>query len=201
MPADAIIDAMMNHFAGPELSIIVPTFNERENVIELTNRVRDHLQSISWEIIYVDDDSPDRTADLVRELAATDFRIRCIQRIGRRGLSSACVEGMLSSSAPYLAVIDGDLQHDERLLPQMLAELRAGNLDIVVGSRYSDGGGIGAWDAGRARMSRVASRLSRTLVPDGLTDPMSGFFMLRRSAFDGAVRSLSAIGWKILTDL
>jgi dolichol-phosphate mannosyltransferase len=186
---------------GPELSIIVPTFNECGNVVELTNRIRDHLRDVSWEMIYVDDDSPDRTANLVRELAASDFRIRCIQRIGRRGLSSACIEGMLSSSAPYLAVIDGDLQHDERLLAQMLAELKTGTLDIVVGSRYSDGGGIGDWDAGRARMSRVAGRLSRTLVPDGLRDPMSGFFMLRRSAFDGALRNLSAIGWKILADL
>jgi dolichol-phosphate mannosyltransferase len=186
---------------GPELSIIVPTFNEHANVVELTNRVREYLQGVSWEIIYVDDDSPDRTADLVRELGVMDARIRCIQRIGRRGLSSACIEGMLSSSAPYLAVIDGDLQHDERLLPQMLAELKAENLDIVVGSRYSAGGGIGDWGAGRARLSRLAGRLSRTLVPEGLTDPMSGFFMLRRTAFDGALRKLSAIGWKILTDL
>ena len=208
IPADAIIGAaMMNHFndsavrVGPELSIIVPTFNERDNVVELTNRVRDHLRDISWEIIYVDDDSPDRTADLVRELAAKDSRIRCIQRIGRRGLSSACIEGMLASSAPYMAVIDGDLQHDERLLPQMLAELKAENLDVVVGSRYSDGGGIGDWAVGRARMSRVAGRLSRTLVPEGLTDPMSGFFMVRRAAFNGALRHLSAIGWKILADL
>jgi dolichol-phosphate mannosyltransferase len=186
---------------GPELSIIVPTFNERANVVELTNRVREYLHGVAWEIIYVDDDSPDRTADLVRELAVMDARIRCIQRIGRRGLSSACIEGMLSSSAPYMAVIDGDLQHDERLLPQMLAELKAGNLDIVVGSRYSAGGGIGDWSTARARLSRVAGRLSRTLVPEGLTDPMSGFFMLRRTAFDGALRKLSAIGWKILTDL
>ena len=194
------IDGLKVH-RGPELSIVVPTFNERENVIKLTNRVRESLHDVSWEIIYVDDDSPDRTADLVRELALQDARVRCIQRVGRRGLSSACIEGMLSSSAPYMAVIDGDLQHDERLLPQMLAELKQGNLDIIVGSRYSAGGGIGDWGAGRARLSRVAGRLSRTLVPDGLTDPMSGFFMLRRAAFDGALRKLSAIGWKILTDL
>ncbi|MGO9934602.1 MAG: glycosyltransferase [Steroidobacteraceae bacterium] len=186
---------------GAELSIIVPTFNERENVVGLIDRVRENLRDIAWEIIYVDDDSPDRTADLVRELAVADSRIRCIQRIGRRGLSSACIEGMLSSSAPYMAVIDGDLQHDERLLPQMLAELKQGNLDIVVGSRYTAGGGIGEWGAGRARLSRVAGRLSRVLVPEGLTDPMSGFFMLHRTAFDGALRKLSAIGSKILTDL
>jgi dolichol-phosphate mannosyltransferase len=97
---------------GPELSIIVPTFNERENVVELAERIGACLPDCAWELVYVDDDSPDGTADLVRQLAHQDSRIRCVQRLGRRGLSSACVEGMLASSAPYLAVIDGDLQHD-----------------------------------------------------------------------------------------
>jgi dolichol-phosphate mannosyltransferase len=186
---------------GPEVSIIVPVFNERDNLVELTERIRDCLGDIAWEIIYVDDDSPDRSAELARELAGRDSRVRCIQRISRRGLSSACVEGMLSSSAPYLAVIDGDLQHDETLLPQMLAELKAGDLDIVVGSRYAQGGGIGEWDAGRVRLSKMGMRLSRLLVPEALTDPMSGFFMMRRSVLEGAVRKLSNIGWKILIDL
>jgi dolichol-phosphate mannosyltransferase len=186
---------------GPEVSIIVPVFNERDNLVELTERIRDCLGDIAWEIIYVDDDSPDRSAELARELAGRDSRVRCIQRISRRGLSSACVEGMLSSSAPYLAVIDGDLQHDETLLPQMLAELKAGDMDIVVGSRYAQGGGIGEWDAGRVRLSKMGMRLSRLLVPEALTDPMSGFFMMRRSVLEGAVRKLSNIGWKILIDL
>ncbi len=186
---------------GPEVSIIVPVFNERDNLVELTERIRDCLGDIAWEIIYVDDDSPDRSAELARELAGRDSRVRCIQRISRRGLSSACVEGMLSSSAPYLAVIDGDLQHDETLLPQMLAALKAGDLDMVVGSRYAQGGGIGEWDAGRVRLSKMGMRLSRLLVPEALTDPMSGFFMMRRSVLEGAVRKLSNIGWKILIDL
>jgi dolichol-phosphate mannosyltransferase len=186
---------------GPEVSIIVPTFNERENVAELTQRIGACLRDLAWEIIYVDDDSPDGTAELVRQLGAEDSRIRCVQRMGRRGLSSACVEGMLASSAPYLAVIDGDLQHDERLLPQMLAELKQGDVDMMVGSRYAPGGGTGDWGAGRVRLSRFGMRLSRMLAPDTLTDPMSGFFMLRRSAFEAAVRKLSTIGTKILMDL
>jgi len=186
---------------GPELSIIVPTFNERENVVELAQRIGACLPDCAWELVYVDDDSPDGTADLVRQLAREDSRIRCVQRLGRRGLSSACVEGMLSSSAPYLAVIDGDLQHDERLLPHMLAELKQGATDMVVGSRYAPGGGTGDWAAARVRLSKFGMRLSRILVPDTLTDPMSGFFMLRRSVFDGAVRKLSNIGTKILMDL
>jgi dolichol-phosphate mannosyltransferase len=187
--------------SGPELSIIVPTFNERENIAELIGRLVVCLGDRSWEVVFVDDDSPDGTADLVREHAATDSRVRCVQRIGRRGLSSACVEGMLATTAPYLAVIDSDLQHDERLLPQMLDILRQGDSDIVVGSRYAPGGDIGDWDARRARMSRFAMRLSRVLVPAELTDPMSGFFMMRRSVLDGSVHRLSAIGFKILTDV
>ena len=187
--------------SGPELSIIVPTFNERENIAELIGRLVVCLGDRSWEVVFVDDDSPDGTADLVREHAAADSRVSCVQRIGRRGLSSACVEGMLATTAPYLAVIDADLQHDERLLPQMLDTLRQGDSDIVVGSRYAPGGDIGDWDARRARMSRFAMRLSRVLVPAELTDPMSGFFMMRRSVLDGSVHRLSAIGFKILTDV
>jgi dolichol-phosphate mannosyltransferase len=186
---------------GPELSIIVPTFNERENIAELIGRLVICLGDRSWEVIFVDDDSPDGTADAVREHAAADSRVRCLQRIGRRGLSSACVEGMLASTARYLAVIDADLQHDERLLPQMLDTLKQSDADIVIGSRYAPGGDIGDWDARRARMSRLAMRLSRVLVPAELTDPMSGFFMMRRSVLEGSARRLSAIGFKILADV
>ena len=187
--------------AGAELSIVVPTFNERDNVIELVQRLTRALGDSAWEVVFVDDDSPDGTADLVRELAGENSRVRCLQRIERRGLTSACVEGMLSSSAPYLAVIAGDLQHDEQLLPRMLEILKKGDIDIVVGSRYAPGGDIGEWDAKRARMSRIAVRLSRVLVPQELTDPMSGFFMMRRSVLRSSVRRLSGIGFKILADL
>jgi dolichol-phosphate mannosyltransferase len=188
-------------YRGPELSVIVPTFNERDNVVALTERIGNCLGDGAWEIVYVDDDSPDGTAELVRQLAAKDSRIRCVQRLGRRGLSSACVEGMLASSAPYLAVIDGDLQHDEKLLPDMLAELKQGKTDIVVGTRYALGGGTGEWGAARRRLSRFGTRLSRVLVPETLSDPMSGFFMLRRSVFEESLRKLSNIGTKILMDL
>lgn len=125
---------------SPELSIIVPTYNERENIIELVERLKECLSGLSWEVIFVDDDSPDGTADNVRQIARHDARVRCIHRIGRRGLSSACIEGMLASTAPYLAVMDADLQHDERLLPKMLSALKREGPDIVVGSRYVTGG-------------------------------------------------------------
>jgi dolichol-phosphate mannosyltransferase len=186
---------------GPELSVIVPTFKERDNVTELVRRLDACLVGWSWEVIFVDDDSPDGTADVVRDLAHRDNRIRCIQRIGRRGLSSACVEGMLASSAPYLAVMDADLQHDEALLPKMLATLKEDGTDIVIGSRYVDGGGLGDWDQSRASISRFATRLSRLVVRASLTDPMSGFFILKREAFNRSARGLSALGFKILVDI
>jgi dolichol-phosphate mannosyltransferase len=187
--------------AGPELSIIVPTFNERANVAELVRRLDVVLTGYDWEAIFVDDDSPDNTSDIVREIASHDHRIRVIQRIGRRGLSTACIEGMLSSSAPFLAVMDGDLQHDEKILPEMLETLRSNRTDIVIGSRYASGGGVGTWSESRATLSRLATRLSRFVVKEALTDPMSGFFMIRYDAFRGSVRHLSGVGFKILLDL
>ena len=158
-----------------ELAVVVPCFNERENVTLLVDKLTAALGGIEWEVIFVDDDSPDGTAKEVRKLAVTNRRVRCLQRIGRRGLSTAVVEGMLASSAPYLAVIDGDLQHDERLLPKMLSTLKDEKLDLVVGSRYVAGGGIGEWDHTRAALSSLATRLARLVILEPLSDPMSGF--------------------------
>ena len=184
-----------------ELSVVVPTYNERENIIELINRLHECLDGVQWEVIFVDDDSADGTAEQVRQIACRDPRVRCIQRIGRRGLSSACTEGMLASSAPFLAIMDADCQHDERMLPRMLELLRTGEADIVVGSRYTQGGGIGNWDKTRARMSQFATRLSRAVIKQDLSDPMSGYFALRREVLESTVRSLSNLGFKILLDV
>ena len=184
-----------------ELSIVVPTFNERENVAKLIEGIEQALPKVQWEIIFVDDDSPDGTADFVRRLAQSKPYVRCHQRIGRRGLSRAVIEGILSSSAPLIVVMDGDLQHDETILPTMLDRLQNSQTDIVVGSRYCAGGGVGAWNSQRAAMSRFATVLSRTVVTQELTDPMSGFFMIRREVFHRIVRRLSGEGYKILLDL
>lgn len=184
-----------------ELSIVVPTFNEAANVAELARRLDVALAGIDWELVVVDDDSPDGTAAEVRRLAMADARVRVVQRIGRRGLSSACVEGALATSAPYVAVMDADLQHDESILPSMLEAVRGGGVDVAIGSRYVDGGGIGDWDGARASISRIATRASRAVVPADLRDPMSGFFMIRRDAFMARVRRLSSLGFKILVDL
>jgi dolichol-phosphate mannosyltransferase len=186
---------------SPELSVIIPTLNERENVPLIVERLNGTLAGIAWEVIFVDDDSPDGTADIVRELARTQPNIRCLQRIGRRGLSSACIEGMLASAAPYLSVMDGDLQHDEALLPRMFEKIQAERLDVVVASRYVAEGSLGNFGASRVAISGFATKLSRVVVKADLTDPMSGFFMIERAAFDGAMRRLSGQGFKILLDL
>jgi dolichol-phosphate mannosyltransferase len=187
--------------AVPELAIVVPTFNESANVQELVRLVAHALAGEAWEILFVDDDSPDGTAAEVRRLASMDPRVRVIQRLGRRGLSSACIEGMMATAAPYVAVMDADLQHDEALLPRMLERLRTGGADLVVGSRYVDGGGVGAWEESRQAKSRLATRLARRVLPADVQDPMSGFFMARRDVLEGRVRKLSGIGFKILLDL
>jgi dolichol-phosphate mannosyltransferase len=184
-----------------ELAVIIPTYNEADNVEPLLGRLKLALAGISWEAIFVDDDSPDGTAAAVRAIALRDRRVRVIHRIGRRGLSSAGVEGVLSSAAPYLAVIDGDLQHDETLLPEMLRKLKQERLDIVVGSRHASGGGVGDWSDRRKFFSRVASQAAKLILKADLKDPMSGFFLMRREAFDAAVRKLSQQGFKILLDL
>jgi dolichol-phosphate mannosyltransferase len=187
--------------SAAELSIIVPTFNERENVLNVIAAVSDALPNIAWEIVFVDDNSPDETAAFVRELAQVDGRIRCLQRLGRRGLSSACVEGIMSTAAPIFAVMDADGQHDEQALRRMFDVLSTTDADVAIGSRYAEGGGLSDWDAGRATMSRVATQIANKVTGTKLSDPMSGFFMMRRDAFLAAAPQLSSMGFKILLDI
>ena len=184
-----------------ELSIIVPTFNERENVVPLLQRLRTALNGIVFEVVFVDDDSPDGTAEQVRQIARTAPRVRIIQRIGRRGLASAGLEGMLSSGAPYLAIMDADLQHDESVLPIMLEKIRSGKYDLVVGSRNIQGGGMGEFARERVALSQLGRRVSKLISRHDLSDPMSGYFMLTRDFFDEAVRHTTGVGFKILLDL
>ena len=184
-----------------ELAVVVPTLNERENVAHLVKAIQHALTGHSFEIIFVDDNSPDGTADCVRELARTNTRVRCIQRIGRRGLASAFLEGALATAAPVTALIDGDMQHDEKLLPLMLENLRRGQLDIVVGSRYLEKNGFGDWSENRVRVSKLATEISKKLMGLQLSDPMSGFFMIRTHFLRSLAPRLSAVGYKILLDI
>ena len=184
-----------------ELSIIVPTFNERDNITNVISAVAEALPNVCWEIIFVDDHSSDGTAAFVREIAKVDPRVRCLHRFGRRGLSSACVEGIMSTASPIVAVMDADRQHDERCLSRMFEILNSTDADIVIGSRYVAGGGVSDWDSNRVAMSRLATRITNWITGTKLSDPMSGFFMMRREVFLESLPRLSSIGFKILLDI
>lgn len=185
----------------PAVSIIAPTYNERTNVRPLAKAVSAAMGNMPWELIFVDDDSPDGTYLEVVAVAREGAPVRAIRRVGRRGLASAVVEGAMSAHADIIGVIDADMQHDETLLPRMLDILQTTDADLVVASRHMEGGGMGEWSAGRQRMSAFATWASRLLVGEAVSDPMSGFFMTRRSVFDAAIYDLSQQGYKILLDL
>ena len=184
-----------------DLAVVVPTYNERGNVAELIARLQRVLCGFEWELIFVDDDSPDGTADLIREYAARDRRIRLLHRIGRRGLSSACIEGVLATPAECIAIMDADLQHDESILPEMVGRLRAEKLDVVVATRNSEGGCMGDLARERVWLSRLGKKLSQFVCRCQVSDPMSGFFVVRRTYFHGVVQRLQDGGFKILVDM
>lgn len=184
-----------------DFAIVLPTYNERDNIPLVIARITEALRGLTWEAIFVDDDSPDGTADVVSSHARWDSRIRLIHRIGRRGLASACIEGMMATQAAFVAVMDADLQHDETILPRMLERMRRESLDIAVGTRNAEGGSMGEFSPGRVLLSGMGQRISHAVCRCELTDPMSGFFMLRRSFLLEVVRDLQGGGFKILVDL
>lgn len=185
-----------------QLAVVIPTFNESGNVRELVRRLDAALTGREWEAVFVDDASPDGTAQLLRDLAAQDRRVRVIERIGRRGLSSACIEGMMATAAPLIAVMDADMQHDPAVLTRLEGAL-AGDpeLDLAVASRFAEGGGTGDWENERLAKSETASRIAQMVLKAELSDPLSGFFMIRAKRFRELAPRLSGIGFKILLDL
>ena len=187
--------------ASIELAVVIPTFKERESVPLLLERLRSTLDSIEWEAIFVDDHSPDGTADYLRSVAATNPRVHVIERIGRRGLSSACIEGMMATAAPYIAVMDADLQHDESVLPVMFEKIRSESLDVVVASRKMSGGSMGEFSRRRVRLSNLGSNASRLICHCNVTDPMSGFFVVNSAFFRSTTERLTGTGFKILLDI
>jgi len=184
-----------------ELAVVLPTFNESGNVGPMVDLLEKALAGIRYEVIFVDDDSPDGTADAVRRIAESQDNVRVLQRIGRRGLASAAIEGILSAAAQYVAVMDADMQHDEAILPEMLRRMREGNLDLVVGSRNIGGGSMGEFDRWRVQLSQLGRRLSLMGAEHELSDPMSGFFMVRVATFERFAHRLSGIGFEILLDI
>jgi len=194
-------DETSNQSSTPRLVLVIPTFNEAENINPLLDRLQDVLQHLDWEVIFVDDDSNDGTRHKISERALDNRRVRCIHRVGRRGLSTACVEGILASEAPIVAIMDADLQHDESLLPSLYEAVTADGYDLAIGSRYMQGGGIGDWSQSRHFVSRLATRISQWVTKVRVSDPMSGFFMFQRKSMDTAIRDVSGLGFKLLLDL
>ncbi|WP_298200010.1 glycosyltransferase family 2 protein [Novosphingobium sp.] len=185
-----------------ELGIVLPTYNERGNLRSMIERLDAALAGIAWEVIVVDDNSPDGTADEARAVAREDRRVRVLQRIGRRGLSSAAIEGMCATSAPMVAVMDADHQHDPALLPGMLAALRSGHYDLAYASRFAEGASTEEWGRpDRVKASGLANRLARKVTGVTLSDPMSGYFMLPTEILRKDASRLSGVGFKILLDI
>jgi dolichol-phosphate mannosyltransferase len=184
----------------PEIAIIAPSFNERANIRPFVASIASALRGHEWEMIIVDDDSPDGTYQEILEVVRVNPRVRGLRRVGRKGLASAVIEGILVSNAPVVAVMDADMQHDETVLPAMLDRILNG-ADLVVGTRYSGQGSVGTWSEDRVRMSRIATNMSSILVGNRTSDPMSGFFMARRQVVNNCVYDLSQQGYKILLDL
>ena len=185
-----------------QLAVILPTLNERANLRRLVDRLDAALTGISWEAIFVDDNSPDGTSDEARALSQSDPRVRCIQRIGRRGLASAAIEGMCATAAPVVAVMDADHQHDPALLPGMLEAINSGDYDLAYASRFAEGASTEAWGRpDRVKASGIANAIARRVTGVDLTDPMSGYFMLRAETLRADAARLSGVGFKILLDI
>jgi dolichol-phosphate mannosyltransferase len=184
-----------------ELSIVIPTLNEVGNIKPLLKKLGIALAGIEWEAIFVDDGSTDGTPELLTSIAQADRRVRMVRRIGRRGLSSAVVEGALASTTPIIAVIDADLQHDERILPDLYRAISDQGHELAIGTRYCQGGSTGEWAENRLKISKFATALAAPIMKTRLSDPMSGFFAVRRDVLLEAAPRLSNVGYKILLDL
>ncbi|KLE35901.1 glycosyltransferase family 2 protein [Aurantiacibacter luteus] len=185
-----------------ELAVVLPTLNERANIAPMVARLEAALGPTGWEAVFVDDNSHDGTAEEARRIGRADPRIRVIQRIGRRGLASAAIEGMCATAAPFVAVMDADHQHDPALLVEMLAAVKSGAYDLAYASRFAVGGNAdGLASKGREQGSRIANALARKLTGTELTDAMSGFFLLRTEQLRQQAVNLSGIGFKIMLDI
>ena len=184
--------------APPVLSIIVPTYNERDRLPELVSAIFAAYASeeLDGELIVVDDNSPDGTGALAEELARR-HRITVVHRAGKLGLGTAVIAGFAAASAPIVGVIDADMSHPPALLPRMLAIMRHTGADVVIASRYIDGGGTQNWPLVRLVMSRLACVMARSLTP--VRDATSGFFLIRKDLASGV--RISAGGFKICLEL
>ena len=184
-----------------DLAVVIPTYNEKDNIPHILDRLSAALEGLNYEVLIVDDDSPDGTSETVRQIALRRREVRLLRRIGQRGLASACLDGMVSTAAPYIAVMDGDLQHDESILPRMLAQAREQHLDVVVASRHAPGASLGQFAPRRVWLSNLGLKLSHLVLHTPVSDPMSGFFLVERSFLEEVIYRTSGVGFKVLVDL
>jgi dolichol-phosphate mannosyltransferase len=184
----------------PAVSVITPTFNEAENLPILVERLHRALDGVTHEIVVADDDSPDRTWEVAEALAADDPSITVMRRFHDPGLSASVLDAMTVARGETLAVIDADLQHDPSILPEMVRRVREGEADVVVGSRSTVGGGYGDWAAGRRLVSWVATLIARVLLRVPVSDPMSGYFVVSRDAYERTAAQINPRGFKILLE-
>lgn len=185
---------------GRSISLVVPTYNERENVRAVVDRCSAALSAYDFEIVVVDDDSPDETWRLVDRVYGDEDRVRIVRRRGKLGLATAISRGFREASSELCAVIDADLQHPPEKLPALIDAFDP-DVDVVIGSRYAAGGAIEDWPLARRVVSRGASRIAKLALPAtrAVSDPLSGFFAVRREVLDGV--SLSPVGYKILLEV
>ena len=180
--------------------MVVPTFDEAGNIVVLLGRLEEVLRGREYEIVVVDDDSADGTAALAGTYARTNHRVTVIRRVGERGLSSAVMVGLSAARGRALVVMDADLQHDERKIPDLIAPVLSGTADLCVGSRHADGGGYGPFGRRRRLVSWAGTAVARGLLGVPVSDPMSGFFALSRRRFDEVEAEVNARGFKILLE-
>ena len=187
------------HTPSTEFSLIVPTYCESQNIAILVERVHQSLSSYSYELVVVDDNSPDGTSEIANSLSQ-QYPVRVITRRNERGLASAVVEGFKQARGDILGVIDADLQHPPEVIPELLETVMSG-ADVVIASRYVEGGGSEGWSASRKIISKGSKLLAQVLLSSarGIKDPLSGFFLLRREVIDGV--ELSPTGYKILLEV
>ena len=199
MAAQSVSNPSLNSEHAIELSLISPTFNEKENIIPLVERVHKALSKYSYELIVVDDNSPDGTSELAKSLSSK-YPLKVIVRTSERGLASAVVAGFDQATGEVLGVIDADLQHPPEEIPALLEAIRGG-ADVAIASRYVEGGSIEGWSAKREIISKGAKLLATILLPSirKIKDPLAGFFLLKRKVIDGAV--LTPTGYKILLEV
>lgn len=183
-------------------SLIIPTYNEKDNIRLLLDCLRETLgASEEVEIIVADDDSPDLTWQIVENYALLDKRIKVFRRIKNKGLSKAVIEGFINAKGDILGVMDADLSHDHKILPKMISAVRDEGYDLVVGSRRIPGGGADKWPWYRKISSDIATVIAKTILDIKLSDPMSGYFTLKRELFEKVKQEINPRGYKILLEI